>query len=127
MKCKFFFNNLKSLKLKKKLKKFFLVKKIFEKKKNFLWNSTKKPEIPLFAPKNGLSAFYPIPHSTKFKNIPWNSARGIRFLPPSHCYKINLSLLLVFHSTILTQASVNLMIILERFQLYNMVPTVVRI
>ena len=58
------------------------MKKIFEKKK-FLWNSTKKPEIPLFAPKNGLTEFYPVPHSTKFKNIPWNSARGIRFLPPS--------------------------------------------
>ena len=40
----------------------------------------------------------------------------------SHWYKINLSLLLVFPSTILTQARVNLMIILERFQLYNMVP-----
>jgi hypothetical protein len=51
-----------------------------------LWNSAffkKKPEIPLFTPKNGLSAFYPIPHSAKSKNIPWNSARGIRFLPPS--------------------------------------------
>jgi hypothetical protein len=42
-----------------------------------LWNSTKKAEIPLFTPKNGLSAFYP--HSA-FRKIqkysmefrPWN-------------------------------------------------------
>jgi hypothetical protein len=95
LKYKFNFNKFQKFKTKKKVKNFlFFLKKKIKKKKKILWNSAffkKKPEIPLFTPKNGLSAFYPIPHSTKSKNIPWNSARGIRFLPPSI-----LSYLLIF-------------------------------
>jgi hypothetical protein len=73
------------LKLKKKLKNnfFFIKKKIVKKKKFFCGIPQKKLKFRFLPRKMDFPRFTPIPHSAKFKNIPWNSARGIRFLPPS--------------------------------------------